>query len=127
MAVIAARVLLYVPSGPIRQSVDVLTCLPSQLADLDFLSPTRGAENRFEITTADGAVQRISGLGADRRPTATAMPANLLGVEHDRTPDSLPASVAERWCDLGIDAWKHDGSLVVNLRRSRARDFRVTS
>lgn len=95
MAVIAASERLYLPCWPVRQSVEVLTCSPSHLANLDLLSHTRGAENRFEINTADGAVHRISGLGADRWSTATATLANLLDVEHDRTRDPLPARVAQ--------------------------------
>jgi len=50
------------------------------LPDSDFLSHTRGAENRLEVTTADGTVYRLSGLGAGRYPTATAILADLLDV-----------------------------------------------
>ena len=53
---------------------------PRLLPDSDYLSHTRGAENRLEVTTADGTVHRISGLGAGRYPTATAILADLLDV-----------------------------------------------
>lgn len=53
---------------------------PMVLPDSDFLSHTRGAENRLEATTTDGLVHRISGLGAGRYPTATAILADLLDV-----------------------------------------------
>jgi homoserine dehydrogenase len=55
---------------------------PRDLALNDFLAGARGAENRLEIRTADGAVHRLSGLGAGRVPTATAVFADIL--EHAR-------------------------------------------
>jgi homoserine dehydrogenase len=48
----------------------------------DFLAETRAATNRLEITTEDGGVVTIQGLGAGRVPTATAVFADLL--EHAR-------------------------------------------
>lgn len=53
---------------------------PALLPDSDYLSHTRGAENRLEVTTANGTVHHISGLGAGRYPTATAILADLLDV-----------------------------------------------
>jgi homoserine dehydrogenase len=44
----------------------------------DFLAGARGAENRLEITTAEGRSIEIAGLGAGRFPTATAMFADIL-------------------------------------------------
>ena len=55
---------------------------PKALPLRDYLANTRGAENRLEITTADGALHRLSGLGAGRVPTATAAFADVL--EHAR-------------------------------------------
>jgi len=52
----------------------------------DFLADTRAAANRLEITTDDGAVVRVQGLGAGRVPTATAVFADLL--EHARVIES---------------------------------------
>lgn len=66
---------------------------PAQLPDADYLAHTRGAENRLEVTTADGTVHRISGLGAGRYPTATAVLADLLDValaRHDPPPRRQP-------------------------------------
>jgi homoserine dehydrogenase len=51
---------------------------PRLLAATDFLAGARGAENRLEITTADGAIIALQGLGAGRVPTATAVFADLL-------------------------------------------------
>ncbi len=51
---------------------------PRELAPDDFLAGARGAENRLEIATRDGAVLRLRGLGAGRVPTATAVFADLL-------------------------------------------------
>jgi homoserine dehydrogenase len=60
----------------------------------DFLAGARGAENRLEIFTGDDKVHRLSGLGAGRVPTATAVFADVLDhaeaiaregvVTHDR-------------------------------------------
>ena len=52
----------------------------------DFLADTRAATNRLEITTDDGGVLKIQGLGAGRVPTATAVFADLL--EHARVIES---------------------------------------
>jgi homoserine dehydrogenase len=51
---------------------------PRLLLATDFLAGTRGAENRLEITTGDGAIVALQGLGAGRVPTATAVFADLL-------------------------------------------------
>jgi homoserine dehydrogenase len=56
---------------------------PCVLSATDFLAGARGAENRLEITTGDGAVVALRGLGAGRIPTATAVFADLL--EHAST------------------------------------------
>jgi len=53
---------------------------PEWLAESDYLAHARGAENRLEVTTTDGTVHRVSGLGAGRYPTATAILADLLDV-----------------------------------------------
>jgi homoserine dehydrogenase len=53
---------------------------PEWLAETDYLAHARGAENRLEVTTTDGTVHRVSGLGAGRYPTATAILADLLEV-----------------------------------------------
>ncbi len=79
------------PSGPPRP---VLTCRlvataerdhgaqvsPEWLDQSDYLAQARGAENRLEVTTRDGEVHRVAGLGAGRYPTATAILADLLDV-----------------------------------------------
>jgi homoserine dehydrogenase len=54
--------------------------VPELLPDSDYLAHTRGAENRLEVATTSGTVHRISGLGAGRYPTATAILADLLDV-----------------------------------------------
>jgi homoserine dehydrogenase len=51
---------------------------PRLLLATDFLAGARGAENRLEITTGDGAIVALQGLGAGRVPTATAVFADLL-------------------------------------------------
>jgi homoserine dehydrogenase len=51
---------------------------PRLLSATDFLAGARGAENRLEITTGDGAIVALQGLGAGRVPTATAVFADLL-------------------------------------------------
>lgn len=51
---------------------------PRVLAPDDFLARARGAENRLEIITGDGAVVALRGLGAGRVPTATAVFADIL-------------------------------------------------
>jgi homoserine dehydrogenase len=51
---------------------------PRLLSAADFLAGARGAENRLEITTGDGAIVALQGLGAGRVPTATAVFADLL-------------------------------------------------
>jgi homoserine dehydrogenase len=51
---------------------------PRLLLATDFLAGARGAENRLEITTGEGAVVALRGLGAGRIPTATAVFADLL-------------------------------------------------
>jgi homoserine dehydrogenase len=53
---------------------------PEWLAESDCLAHARGAENRFEVTTSDGQVRHVAGLGAGRYPTATAILADLLDV-----------------------------------------------
>jgi homoserine dehydrogenase len=58
---------------------------PVLLPHSDFLAQARGAENRLEVTTTDGAVHRVSGLGAGRYPTATAILADLLDVSLTRS------------------------------------------
>jgi len=61
---------------------------PRLLLATDFLAGARGAENRLEITTGDGGIVALQGLGAGRVPTATAVFADLL--EHAsalRAPD----------------------------------------
>lgn len=62
---------------------------PEWLPATDFLSQARGAENRLEVKTAGGVVHRLSGLGAGRYPTATAILADLLDVLRTR---SAPAA-----------------------------------
>jgi homoserine dehydrogenase len=63
-----------------------------------FLAGTRGAENRLEITTADGTVTRLQGLGAGRIPTATAVFADVLEhvrvIEAEQQTGEESASVA---------------------------------
>jgi homoserine dehydrogenase len=56
---------------------------PEWLPDADYLAHTRGAENRLEVSTADGTVHRVSGLGAGRYPTATAVIADLIDCALD--------------------------------------------
>jgi homoserine dehydrogenase len=51
---------------------------PRLLLATDFLAGARGAENRLEITTGNGAIVALQGLGAGRVPTATAVFADLL-------------------------------------------------
>jgi homoserine dehydrogenase len=51
---------------------------PRLLPATDFLAGARGAENRLEITTGEGAIVALQGLGAGRVPTATAVFADLL-------------------------------------------------
>jgi homoserine dehydrogenase len=51
---------------------------PRELPVNDFLAGARGAENRLEITAADGSIIALRGLGAGRVPTATAVFADLL-------------------------------------------------
>jgi homoserine dehydrogenase len=51
---------------------------PRLLLAADFLAGARGAENRLEITTGDGGIVALQGLGAGRVPTATAVFADLL-------------------------------------------------
>ncbi len=53
---------------------------PEWLAESDYLAHARGAENRLEVTTSNGGVHQVSGLGAGRYPTATAILADLLDV-----------------------------------------------
>ena len=53
---------------------------PEWLPDSDYLAHARGAENRLEVTTTNGTVHRVSGLGAGRYPTATAILADLLDL-----------------------------------------------
>jgi homoserine dehydrogenase len=59
--------------GGFRYSVS-----PSVLSATDFLAGARGADNRLEITTGDGVIVALQGLGAGRVPTATAVFADLL-------------------------------------------------
>jgi homoserine dehydrogenase len=59
--------------GGFRYSVE-----PRVLPATDFLAGARGAENRLEITTGDGSIVALQGLGAGRVPTATAVFADLL-------------------------------------------------
>lgn len=63
----------------------IATVAPMRLPRADFLAQARGAENRLEVTTIDGAVHRLSGVGAGRYPTATAMIADLLDVSLARS------------------------------------------
>jgi homoserine dehydrogenase len=49
-----------------------------RLPTSDFLAGARGAENRLEITTVEGRLIELAGLGAGRFPTATAMFADIL-------------------------------------------------
>jgi homoserine dehydrogenase len=58
---------------------------PEWLAESDYLAHARAAENRLEVTTTDGTVHRVSGLGAGRYPTATAILADLLDVSLARS------------------------------------------
>ncbi len=58
---------------------------PEWLGEPDYLAHARGAENRLEVTTTDGTVHRVSGLGAGRYPTATAILADLLDVSLARS------------------------------------------
>jgi homoserine dehydrogenase len=67
---------------------------PESLASEEFLAGTRGAENRLEITTGDGAVLRLQGLGAGRVPTSTAVFADIL--EHGCLIDAEEDSSAAR-------------------------------
>lgn len=66
---------------------------PQALASDDFLAEARGAENRLEIMCADGTVHRLSGLGAGRVPTATAVFADVL--EHARILEEDELALAE--------------------------------
>src|ERR1700722_16930480 len=68
----------------------------------DFLADTRNAGNRLEITTADGTVTTLDGLGAGRIPTATAAFADLL--EHGRVieSESFESVTAEFWDPPGL-------------------------
>jgi homoserine dehydrogenase len=59
---------------------------PEWLADSDYLAHARGAENRLEVTTSDGTVHCVSGLGAGRYPTATSILADLIETSLERTP-----------------------------------------
>ncbi len=59
---------------------------PEWLLKSDYLAHARGAENRLEVMTSDGTVHRISGLGAGRYPTATAVIADLIDCALDAAP-----------------------------------------
>jgi homoserine dehydrogenase len=59
---------------------------PEWLPDSYYFAHARGAENRLEVTTADGTVHRLSGLGAGRYPTATAVIADLIDCALDPGP-----------------------------------------
>lgn len=59
---------------------------PSAVSTEGFIGGARGAENRLEITTLDGAVIRLKGQGAGRIPTATAVFADVLA--HARVIDA---------------------------------------
>ena len=72
-----------------RESGFVYCVRPERLHDEDFLARTAGAQNRLEVWAHDGTHACVSGLGAGRVPTATAMFADLL--EHARVIDSGPA------------------------------------
>ncbi len=69
---------------------------PEWLAESDYLAHARGAENRLEVTTTDGQVHRVSGLGAGRYPTTTAIVADLLDVSmaarEERNAKQIPST-----------------------------------
>ncbi|MBS0613824.1 MAG: homoserine dehydrogenase, partial [Proteobacteria bacterium] len=67
---------------------------PEWLPAGDFLSQARGAENRLEVRTAGGAIHRLSGLGAGRYPTATAVLSDLLDIRLSRC--AIPAKSRAR-------------------------------
>ncbi len=72
---------------------------PRELSVNDFLAGARGAENRLEVTTDDGSITALRGLGAGRVPTATAVFADLL--EHAsvlRTQTQLRDADSARHC-----------------------------
>jgi len=88
------RVLLAVAErigGGFRYSVE-----PRLVPATDFLAGARGAENRLEITTGDGAVVALRGLGAGRVPTATAVFADLLEHASALQPVRKVAVVLQR-------------------------------
>jgi homoserine dehydrogenase len=95
---------------------------PRLLAPADFLAGARGAENRLEITTADGAIVALRGLGAGRVPTATAVFADLLEqasalraqftwcapetlpyIDADRAPQSCGIMALRSGCPVNTD------------------------
>jgi homoserine dehydrogenase len=69
---------------------------PCVLPAEDFLAGARGAENRLEITTGDGATIALQGLGAGRVPTATAVFADLLEHASALQPVRKVAVVLQR-------------------------------
>jgi homoserine dehydrogenase len=72
--------------------IDRVACVvPEPLAEEDFLGGARGAENRLEVITVDGAIHRVSGVGAGRYPTAVSILADLLDASLNRHADRLPA------------------------------------
>jgi len=77
--------------GGFRYSVE-----PRLVPATDFLAGARGAENRLEITTGDGAVVALRGLGAGRVPTATAVFADLLEHASALQPVRKVAVVLQR-------------------------------
>jgi len=64
----------------------------------DYLAGTGGADNRLEITVADGTVHRLQGIGAGRVPTATAVFADVLDharvIETAELSGSVPVAAA---------------------------------
>jgi homoserine dehydrogenase len=60
--------------------------MPRALPLTDFLAGARAAGNRLEITSRDGSVTTLQGLGAGRVPTATAVFADVL--DHARAIES---------------------------------------
>ena len=83
---------------------------PRLLSATDFLAGARGAENRLEITTDDGAVVLLRGLGAGRVPTATAVFADLL--EHAAAAGwGLPAESLSGHASSAVHASSADHAL----------------
>ncbi len=63
----------------------------------DYLAGTHGVGNRIEVTVQDGEQIRVSGLGAGRIPTATAVFADVL--EHLRVieADAMDSDAPDSW------------------------------